>query len=851
MRPKRSKRVASAQLAVETLEPRLAPSGTGLTAQYFHNADFTGLADTRTEAVNHNWGSAGPGAGIDGDSFSVRWAGQIEPAFSELYTFRVLSDEGVRVWVDGQLIVNDWSSHIRRFRSGTIQLAAGQRYDIRVEYFEGTGPAQVELSWSSESQPLQIIPADRLYTSPTGLLGSYRDAVGGALARVDPGVDFEWGTGSPHSGLAPDGLHIEWSGQISPDYSDEYTFTTTSDDGVRLWIGGELVIDRWEADGAVEGQGTKRLEGGKWHDLRLEYREQTADAHVELRWSSPRQTGTGTSDVVPPQSLRAMKPTPVVFKNPLGPGADPFVIQWQEHYYMTRSQGNAVWINRAQSLEQIHAGSGGSDTVLAWSPPPGTLYSRQIWAPEIHRLGDNWYIYVAASDGNNATHRMHVLERLGPDPFGPFTYKGQITAPTDRWAIDGTVFEWQDALYFVWSGWPGFTDGRQDLYIAQMQNPWTLASDRVLISTPIYTWETHGLAINEGPQVLVQDGRLHIIYSASGYWTPQYALGRLTYNGTGSLLDPGSWSKVSQPVFRASDQVVGVGHASFVKSPDGTEDWMVYHAHANPSRFNEDRVIHLKPFTFSPEGTPDFGMPLPPGQPFVAPSTGPESQRPDVPGDYDASGSVDARDRDVWSATFGMPVFPGTGADGNGDGQIDAADYVLWRNSAGSNPLVSSQTALVTPHTSPANPVDAGHGVATGRQDRPRGVLVVRFPKTSTAARMLQPFRSDSPAQDVADLAFDVWEDRARLELDRSRPQTIERRLPDPWVDLEPESDPATVGLSMPRPFVEWFDAVHAGVLSQLVGEHSRLAGGDITMIPIPAAQVYVECRSVRQLQYM
>jgi GH43 family beta-xylosidase len=319
--------------------------------------------------------------------------------------------------------------------------------------------------------------------------------------------------------------------------------------------------------------------------------------------------------------------------------------------------------------------------VLAWSAPSGTNYSQQVWAPELHRLGNSWYIYVAASDGNNATHRMHVLERTAADPFGPFVYKGVITPATDRWAIDGTVFLWQSTLYFVWSGWPGFTDGQQNLYIAEMVNPWTLRSDRVQISTPIYNWEAHGLAINEGPQILIHDGKLHIIYSASGYWTPQYALGRLTYNGTGSLLDAASWSKASQPVFQATSEVVGVGHASFVKSPDGTEDWIVYHAHANPTRFNENRVIHIQPFTFSPDGTPIFGTPVAPGQPLNAPSQEPDPLREEfIRGDFDANGSVDSLDRDTWVASVGMSVFPGTSADGNGNSVIDAADYVLWRN---------------------------------------------------------------------------------------------------------------------------------------------------------------------------
>src|SRR4029077_2431634 len=142
--------------------------------------------------------------------------------------------------------------------------------------------------------------------------------------------------------------------------------------------------------------------------------------------------------------------------------------------------------------------------------------------------------------------------------------------------------------------------------------------------------------INEGPEALIHDGTLNIIYSASGYWTNQYALGRLTDNGTGSILSASSWTKAAQPVFQATSLVTGTGHASFTKSPDGTEDWIVYHAHANPTVFNEDRVIRIPPFTFNADGTPNFGQPVAPGQVLAVPSRGADPERPILVGDFQA-----------------------------------------------------------------------------------------------------------------------------------------------------------------------------------------------------------------------
>ncbi len=584
------------------------------------------------------------------------------------------------MWVDGQLIINDWTAHIRHYQQGTIALQAGTLYDIRVDYFEGTGNAQIELSWSSASQPLEVVPSSSLYESPAGLRGKYSDTSGHTLSRIDPTLDFNWGSAAPDPAIDADNFEATWSGQIRADYSEQYTFSTISDERVRVWIDDELVIDNWTPHTALENQGTKSLEAGKWYDLRIEYEENTGLAQMKLQWSSASETGASNFEVIPEANLRAMKDAPVTFQNPLGPGADPYVTQYNGYYYMTMTtNGTSVQITRAKSLENITPNNPDSQSVLAWSAPAGTAYSSQVWAPELHQIGQSWYIYVAASDGNNANHHMQVLERDAADPFGTFYYKAQLAATTDRWAIDGTAFEWQGSLYFVWSGWPGFTDGQQNLYIAEMRNPWTLRGDRVLISTPQYSWEKYGLPINEGPEALIEDGQLRIIYSASGYWTPQYALGELTYNGIGALLSSASWSKSPLPAFASSSQVVGVGHASFTKSPDGTEDWIVYHAHANPTVFNEDRVVRIQPFTFFADGSPNFGTPLPPGQAIPVPSGLADPERVFVAGDYNADNSVNSLDYSVWRATFGMQLFSGSGADGNGDGVVDSADYVLWR----------------------------------------------------------------------------------------------------------------------------------------------------------------------------
>ena len=149
----------------EAAEFELA-TGTGLTGQYWDNQDFTGTTQTRSDAtVNFDWGTGAPVSGFGVDTFSARWTGEIEAAFSGTYTFYTTSDDGIRLWVNGQQIINNWTNHATTENSGTIALTAGQRYDIRMEYYENTGGAVARLLWSSASVPKAVIPGSRLYAS--------------------------------------------------------------------------------------------------------------------------------------------------------------------------------------------------------------------------------------------------------------------------------------------------------------------------------------------------------------------------------------------------------------------------------------------------------------------------------------------------------------------------------------------------------------------------------------------------------------------------------------------------------------------------------------------------------------
>lgn len=319
------------------------------------------------------------------------------------------------------------------------------------------------------------------------------------------------------------------------------------------------------------------------------------------------------------------------FTNPLLPsGADPFSFYKDGYYYYTHTTGNSIKLWKARSIADLK----NAEQKTIFTPPQGTAYSKQIWAPEIHLINDKWYAYFAADDGNNNNHRMYVLENASADPMqGDWIFKGKVADATDKWAIDGDVFIHRKQLYMIWSGWEGDQNGQQNIYIAKMKNPWTMDGKRVQISSPVFDWENFGdlndannpphVNVNEGPQLLMNGNKLFIVYSASGCWTDHYALGLLSFNGKNNLLDSAKWKKNPQPVFKQSKEnaVYAPGHNSFFKSPDGKEDWILYHANSLPGQgCGKQRSPRAQKFTWNKDGTPNFGEPVKENIPIGIPS---------------------------------------------------------------------------------------------------------------------------------------------------------------------------------------------------------------------------------------
>jgi hypothetical protein len=432
-------------------------TGTGLKGQYYDNIDFTNLKLTRTDAtVDFNFGSGSPDPSIGANTFSTRWTGFIEAKYNETYTFFTTSDDGVRLFVNGQQVINNFRNQSATEVSSTpITLQAGQKYAIRLDYYENTGQAVSKLAWSSATQAKQIIPQSQLYTeitpptatantttlntvrlrifrggfghvetryiaslqgfwftefsypnriattltsdgaseytfsvgyndnvgvniasldsndirvtgpngfsqlatlvsidsstngSPrtatykinapltawnatnnglytvalqsgqvsdtsgnfgnagtvgnflvsiagtgTGLKGEYYDNIDFTnlkLTRTDPTINFDFGNDSPDPSIGVDTFSVFWKGRVEPKYSENYTFYSTTDDGVQVKVNGQVVIDKLIDQSPTTNSGSITLQAGQKYYIEIKYYENTGGAVAKLEWSSPTQ----------------------------------------------------------------------------------------------------------------------------------------------------------------------------------------------------------------------------------------------------------------------------------------------------------------------------------------------------------------------------------------------------------------------------------------------------------------------------------------------------------------------------------------------------------------------------------
>src|SRR5690606_14110099 len=303
--------------------------------------------------------------------------------------------------------------------------------------------------------------------------------------------------------------------------------------------------------------------------------------------------------------------------------ADPWIYKHTDGYYYfiaSAAEFDRIEICRAETIEGLRD----AEQVVVWRKHDTGPLSKLIWAPELHYLRGKWYIYFAAAptedphpEHHTFQHRMFVLENENANPLeGTWVEKGQVKTDWESFALDATVFEHNDRMYYVWAQKDPEIAGNSNLYIAEMENPWTLKTKQVLLSKPEYSWEIIGFLVNEGPAVLKRNGKIFITYSASAT-DENYCMGLLTADENSDFLDPASWEKSKEPVFTTCEEnkKFGPGHNSFTVSEDGKHDILVYHARDHKNDYEDalndgGRHACVQVFDYDENGYPQFGKPV-------------------------------------------------------------------------------------------------------------------------------------------------------------------------------------------------------------------------------------------------
>ncbi|MEV6342667.1 glycoside hydrolase family 43 protein [Actinoplanes sp. NPDC051851] len=312
--------------------------------------------------------------------------------------------------------------------------------------------------------------------------------------------------------------------------------------------------------------------------------------------------------------------------------ADPFISQRiNGRYYFTGSvpEYDRIVLRGSSTL----AGLTDATEVTIWTRPSSGAMGGFVWAPELHRIGGKWYVYFTNSNANDIWHiRPFVLESALDDPLDPsgWTVKGEIALEWDSFALDATVFAHRGRQYLVWAQSEPEIAVNSSVYIAELANPWTLKTKPVRLTTPTKSWEIQGYKVNEGPAVLIRNGRVFMTFSASAT-DANYCMGLLTADADANLLERSSWVKSDDPVFVSNDDTErwGPGHNQFTVAEDGKTDVLVYHARdykaiTGDPLYDPNRHTRVQKLYWHPDGTPLFGVPVGDGGPIVrlSPSSG-------------------------------------------------------------------------------------------------------------------------------------------------------------------------------------------------------------------------------------
>ncbi len=350
---------------------------------YWNNMTLSGapVVTGSDQNLNHDWGSGAPRGGVNADRFSARWRRYVDVTDAGTYRFTATSDDGIRVYVDGDPVIDQWHDQPARTFVGDVHLTTGHHL-IVVEYYENGGAAVAELTWWG---PVPTTPHTWRgeYFADLHLTGEP------VLVRDDPvdgesgGLDFDWGTGSPAPNISRDRFSVRWTRTV-PLEPGTYRFTATSDDGIRVWADDHLVIDQWHDQAAHTFTGDVSLTGAN-HMIVIEYYENMGYAVAQVSWEPISATSSWRGEYFANRWLDA---PPVLVRDDADLGfnwsygspakgipGDNFSVRWTRNVHFepgsyrfttTTDDGVRLWVNGHLLVDQWY------DQAL--SPHHGTIY---------------------------------------------------------------------------------------------------------------------------------------------------------------------------------------------------------------------------------------------------------------------------------------------------------------------------------------------------------------------------------------------------------------------------------------------------------------------------------------------
>ncbi len=404
-----------------------AQTGTGLTGKYYDVSTFATLVTTRTDAtVNFDWGTAIPsGTTItDADYFSVVWTGQIEPEFTEPYTFYVTADDSATLWINDQAVCHRSFAQGSTPITGQIKLEAGKKVNIRLEYVELTGTASVKLEWASASRPREVIPTARLY--PTRIAKA-----GGSLLKENwlsitgTAISALTGTGNAAYPNKPSGREFitsfeclvqNWAdsygarvtGYIVPQVTGTYTFAASGDDTVELWLSTDsdpahkakiasvsapTAFRQWDANPATQQSAPRTLVQGQRYYVELLHKENTGTDHWSVGWKKPGDTAFSVipGDCLMQAGLDIAQPAQASICNTIATG-HPRLYATDEGFARLR----AIWQSGTTSIPKTWADAiiAQADAVIPTAPVayPLNVDTARVVMNNMYKLGLAWQL---------------------------------------------------------------------------------------------------------------------------------------------------------------------------------------------------------------------------------------------------------------------------------------------------------------------------------------------------------------------------------------------------------------------------------------------------------------------------